>query len=107
MAIEALQLAQEQGLKVKLLIPRLLYPVAEGVYQEFLASVQRGLVVEQSHQGQLYRTLRMFVDVPAGVESLAKSGSNPILATEIVDRLRSMALGMQRKREYEPEPELG
>jgi 2-oxoglutarate ferredoxin oxidoreductase subunit alpha len=106
-AIEALQLAQEQGLKVKLLIPRLLYPVAEGVYQEFLASVQRGLVVEQSHQGQLYRTLRMFVDVPAGVESLAKSGSNPILATEIVDRLRSMALGMQRKREYEPEPELG
>ncbi len=47
------------------------------------------------------------VDVPAGVESLAKSGSNPILASEIVERLRTMAMGMQRKRAYEPEPELG
>ena len=106
-AMEALQLAHEQGLKVKLLIPKLLYPVAEAVYQEFFASVKRGLVVEQSHQGQLHRTLRMFLDVPGGMESFAKSGSNPILASEIVDRLRVMALGMQRKREFEPEPELG
>ena len=106
-AMEALQLAHEQGLKVKLLIPKLLYPVAEAVYQDFFASVKRGLVVEQSHQGQLYRTLRMFVEMPGGMESLAKSGSNPILASEIVDRLRTMALGMQRKRAYEPEPELG
>jgi 2-oxoglutarate ferredoxin oxidoreductase subunit alpha len=106
-AMEALQLAHEQGLKVKLLIPKLLYPVAEAVYQEFFASVKRGLVVEQSHQGQLHRTLRMFLDVPGGMESFAKSGSNPILANEIVDRLRVMALGMQRKREFEPEPELG
>ena len=37
-----------------------------------------GLVVEQSHQGQLYRLLRMFVDVPRGVASLARSGANPI-----------------------------
>ena len=106
-AMEALQLAHEQGLKVKLLIPKLLYPVAEAVYQEFFASVKRGLVVEQSHQGQLHRTLRMFLDVPGGMESFAKSGSNPILVSEIVDRLRVMALGMQRKREFEPEPELG
>jgi 2-oxoglutarate ferredoxin oxidoreductase subunit alpha len=106
-AMEALQLAHEQGLKVKLLIPKLLYPVAEAVFQEFFASVKRGLVVEQSHQGQLHRTLRMFLDVPGGMESFAKSGSNPILANEIVDRLRVMALGMQRKREFEPEPELG
>jgi hypothetical protein len=41
------------------------------------------------------------------MESLAKSGSNPILASEIVDRLRAMALGMQRKRAYEPQPDLG
>jgi len=106
-AMEALELAHEQGLKVKLLVPKLLYPVAEAVYQDFLASVKRGLVVEQSHQGQLYRTLRMFVDLPGGMESLAKSGSNPILASEIVDRLRAMALGMQRKRAYEPQPDLG
>ena len=55
---------------------------------DFFRGVQAGLVVEQSHQGQLYRILRMYVDVPAGVQSLARSGSNPILPTSIVERLR-------------------
>ena len=39
------------GLRVKVLVPKLLFPVAEQVYQDFFASVKRGLVVEQSHQG--------------------------------------------------------
>jgi 2-oxoglutarate ferredoxin oxidoreductase subunit alpha len=73
---------------VKALIPRLLYPVAEEVYRDFLASVKRGLVVEQSHLGQLYRLIRMFVDVPKGLKSFAKSGSNPFSPDEIVERLR-------------------
>jgi 2-oxoglutarate ferredoxin oxidoreductase subunit alpha len=106
-AVEALQEAQAQGLKAKLLIPRLLYPIAEEVYREFFHSLRQGLVIEQSHQGQLYRLLRMFMDVPSGLESLAKSGSNPILTAEIVERLRKMAMGMQRKEQFEPEPELG
>ncbi len=106
-AIEAFQAAQGQGLNVKLLIPRLIYPIAEFVYKDFFSSVKKGLVVEQSHQGQLYRILRMFVDVPEGIESLAKSGSNPILVREIVERLRIMVLSLHRKGKYEPEPELG
>src|SRR5215472_2142201 len=52
-AREAFELARVRGLPVKLLIPYLLYPVAEPVYQRFFASVFRGLVLEQSHQGQL------------------------------------------------------
>jgi 2-oxoglutarate ferredoxin oxidoreductase subunit alpha len=103
-AREAFRLAQEEGIRVKLLVPRLLYPVAEEIYQDFFASVKSGLVVEQSHQGQLYRLIRMFVDVPAGVRSLAKSGSNPIVPQEVVDRLRKMALALQRGRLPEPEP---
>src|SRR6185295_14662219 len=55
---EALQLAQREGLRVKLLIPYLLYPVIEEIYREFLIPVRAGLVVEQSHQGQLFRILR-------------------------------------------------
>lgn len=103
-ALEALQLANAEGLQVKLLIPKLLYPVSEEIYQDFFASVKAGLVVEQSHQGQLHHVIRMSVNVPTGVESLTRSGSNPIGATEIVDRLRAMALDLQRKRvpQYEP-----
>ncbi len=101
-ALEALQIAQQQGIKVKLLIPKLVYPVVEEVYTEFFASIKRGLVVEQNHQSQLYRLIRMFVDVPRGVETLAKSGSNPITPAEVVDRLRQMMMALQREKESEP-----
>ena len=106
-AREARRLAETRGLRVKLLVPTLLYPVADEVYREFFASVQRGLVIEQSHQGQLYRLLRMFVDVPAGVEPMCKSGSNPITPGEVWGRIKDIALRLQRTKEREQEPALG
>jgi 2-oxoglutarate ferredoxin oxidoreductase subunit alpha len=102
-AQEALRLAQAEGLQVKLLVPRLLYPVAETVYQDFFASVQRGLFIEQSYQAQLYRIVRMHVDLPAQVKSFAKSGSNPILPSEVLDRLREMVVSIQGNQQPQPE----
>ncbi len=93
---EALQKAHTEGLCVKLLVPRLLYPVAEDVYRDFLRGAQAGLVVEQSHQGQLFRLLRMFVDLPAGITSFARSGAHPIQPAEVVAGLREAALALQR-----------
>lgn len=103
-AREALRLAQAEGLRVKLLVPKLLYPVAEPVYQDFFASVRRGLFIEQSFQAQLYRLVRMFVDVPALVRPLAKSGSNPIQPAEVLERLREMVVALQSNRNGHPEP---
>jgi 2-oxoglutarate ferredoxin oxidoreductase subunit alpha len=91
-AREALQLARAEGLRVKLLVPTLLYPVSEPVYQEFFASVTQGLFIEQSFQGQLYRLVRMFVDLPVLVKPFARSGSNPFLPVEVLDRLRAMSV---------------
>jgi 2-oxoglutarate ferredoxin oxidoreductase subunit alpha len=99
LALEALELAGRAGLQVKVLVPRLLYPVAEEVYREFFASVKRGLVIEQSHQGQLHRIIRMYVDVPKGLESFARSGSNPISPAEIVERLRQQARAILEERQ--------
>jgi len=90
-AREAFALARARGLPVKLLIPYLLYPVAEPVFRDFFASVERGLVLELSHQGQLYRVLRMFVDVPRGVVSFARSGAHPFRADEVLGRLQQLA----------------
>ena len=87
---EAFEQAQREGLGVKLFVPRLLYPVAERAYRELFASVRAGLVVEQSHQGQLHRIVRMFVDVPPGVVSFARSGANPFRPEEVLARLREM-----------------
>ena len=104
-AKEALRLARAEGLRVKLLIPKLLYPVAEPVYQDFFASVKRGLFIEQSFQAQLYRLVRMYVDVPALVKPLAKSGSNPIQPLEVLERLRAMVTALQGNRNHH-QPEL-
>ncbi len=103
-AREALRLAHKQGIRVKLLVPKLVFPVAEEVYADFFRNVRSGFVIEQSHQGQLYRILRMYVNVPAGVQSLARSGSNPILPVAIVDRLCRLVLLAQREHVPEVEP---
>jgi 2-oxoglutarate ferredoxin oxidoreductase subunit alpha len=97
-AREALAKAQAGGVRAKLLVPRLLYPVAQQVYEDFFASVRAGFVLEQSHQGQLYRLLRMFVDVPRAVAPFARSGSNPFTPAEVADRMRDCAVAAQRAR---------
>ena len=90
-ALEALHLARAEGLKARLLVPKLLYPVAEDVYREFFAPLRKCLVIEQSHQGQLYRIIRMWVPVPPEFQVLAKSGSNPISPEEVLEKIRLMA----------------
>jgi 2-oxoglutarate ferredoxin oxidoreductase subunit alpha len=102
---EALDHARRMGLRAKLLVPYLLYPVAEEVYRDFFASVRAGLVVEQSHQGQLYRVLRMFLDLPRGVRPFAKSGANPFLPLEVAEHLQKAALALQREGEDRREPQ--
>jgi 2-oxoglutarate ferredoxin oxidoreductase subunit alpha len=104
-AREALRLAESEGLHAKLLVPKLLYPVAEPIYQDFFASVTRGLFIEQSFQAQLYRLVRMYVDVPALVKPFAKSGSNPIQPAEVLERLREMVVALQGNRNHH-RPEL-
>lgn len=86
-AIEALESLQAKGHKVRLLIPRLLYPVAEKVYENFFKTVKRGLIIEQSHQGQLARVIRMYVNIPEEVQSYNKSGSNPIIPAEVITEM--------------------
>ena len=102
---EAVSIAREEGLNVKLLVPYLVYPVAEGVYRDFFASVQRGLVVEQSHLGQFYRVLRMYVDLPKGVESMARSGANPFRPSEIVVVLHRLLAELQHSQAGNLQPQ--
>ena len=94
---EALALCHERGLRAKLLVPRMLYPVVEEVYRGFFESLQAGVVVEQSHQGQLYRLLRMFLDVPRGVMPFCRSGAHPFMPSEVVARIGDLSAQLQRR----------
>ncbi|GLH66125.1 2-oxoacid:acceptor oxidoreductase subunit alpha [Geothrix edaphica] len=102
---EALQMAREQGLDVKLMVPYLLYPVAEQTYRDFFVSVQKGLVVEQSHLAQTFKVLRMHLDLPKGLQSLARSGANPFLPGEIVAALHQLLAELQRSHEGKLQPQ--
>jgi 2-oxoglutarate ferredoxin oxidoreductase subunit alpha len=93
-AMEALELAARERLRVKLLVPKLLYPVAEETYVGFFKSVRRGLVVEQSYRGQLLQVLRMAGVAPPGVEAFARVGAVPITPADIVGRLRELAAAL-------------
>ncbi len=102
---EALALARAERLRVKLLVPYLLYPIAERVYRRFFESVKAGLVVEQSQQGQLYRILRTQLDLPKGLRSFCRTGANPFRPSEVVATLRDAVLEMQRRVEDTQQPQ--
>ncbi|MDH4198827.1 MAG: 2-oxoacid:acceptor oxidoreductase subunit alpha [Spirochaetia bacterium] len=89
-AMEARDLAEAEGIKVKLLVPKLLFPVAESVYMDYFKSVKKGLVIEQNVLGQLYHIIRMFVNVPDGLKSFAKAGSNPFGEHEILKKIKEL-----------------
>jgi 2-oxoglutarate ferredoxin oxidoreductase subunit alpha len=101
---EAVEIGASKGFRVKLLIPRLLFPVNEGIYRRFFSGVKSGLVVEQSYLGQLYRILRMHTDVPAAVTSFCRSGAAPFAAAEIVAKLEHDVLELQTRKAEMREP---
>jgi len=102
---EALQMAKAEGINVKLLVPYLLYPVAEGAYHDFFDSVQKGLIIEQTHLAQYFKLLRMHLDLPAGVRSVARDGANPFLPREIVAMLHRLLSELQRSHEDNLQPQ--
>jgi 2-oxoglutarate ferredoxin oxidoreductase subunit alpha len=89
--LEAVRKARADGLKVKALVPKLIYPVIEDIYREFFVSLSHCLVVEQSHQGQLHKIIRMWVDVPKDFASYAKSGANPIAPEDLIQKIHALA----------------
>ncbi len=104
-AREAMVLARKEGLDVKLLVPYLIFPIAEPFYRDFFASVQRGLVVEQSYLAQFFKVLRMHLDLPKGVKPMARSGANPFQPGEIVAALQNCLAELQRSHEGELQPQ--
>jgi 2-oxoglutarate ferredoxin oxidoreductase subunit alpha len=102
---EALDMAKAEGLNVKLLVPYLLYPVAENVYNDFFRSTQKGLIIEQNHLAQTFKLLRMHINLPEGVKSLARSGANPFLPGEIVAALHHLLSELQRSHEGQLQPQ--
>jgi len=84
---EALARAAAGGVQAKLVAIRLLAPLQSGALANALAGVERVLVVEQNHSGQLLRHLRSAFDLPARQSSFRRPGPLPLRPGELADAI--------------------
>lgn len=80
------RLPPEQRERLRLVSLRLLLPAQPERMEEALRGVERALVVEQNHSGQLYRFLRAFYDLPA-TAPLHRPGPSVFRPGEVASRL--------------------
>jgi 2-oxoglutarate ferredoxin oxidoreductase subunit alpha len=84
---EALARAAAQGVHARLVALRLLAPLRRDALAEALDGVDRVLVVEQNHSGQLLRHLRAEFDLPARQASFRRPGPLPLRPGELADTI--------------------
>jgi 2-oxoglutarate ferredoxin oxidoreductase subunit alpha len=82
-AREAIEELRGNGANIRLIAPRLLFPVQPERFMAALDGVKRILVVEQSHSGQFHRYLRAHYDLIDDVRVLNRPAPLPIRPSEI------------------------
>ena len=82
------RLANDPKAKIKLISLRLLLPAQPDKMAEALEGVQRLIVIEQNHSGQLYHFLRSWYELPADVASIHRPGPSVFRPGEIAAKLR-------------------
>lgn len=84
---EAAERARAQGLKVRVIAPRLLLPAQPERMAKALAGVRKAVVVEQSHGAQFHKYLRAHYDLPGEVDVVARPGPLPIRPSQVLSHL--------------------
>ncbi len=83
-AEEVVKRAAANGQSVSAFIPQIIMPFPKNELDQFLASVDQVIIVEQNYTAQFYKYLRSFVDLPAGrTHVYKKSGGATITMAEI------------------------
>ena len=82
-AREGIALAATDGIKARMVAPRLLAPVQPERLAAALKGVKRILAVEQTHGAQFSKFLRAHYDLPAPMRMLSRPGPLPITGGEI------------------------
>jgi len=87
--IEAIgRLPVDLARRIKLISLRLLLPAQPQKMADALRGVERVMVIEQNHSGQLYRFLRAWYDLPVEVETMCRPGPSVFRPGQVVTALR-------------------
>jgi 2-oxoglutarate ferredoxin oxidoreductase subunit alpha len=85
---EAIARLAGEGIRCRLIAPRVLAPVQRARLAAALAGATRAIVVEQNQTAQLWRLLRGECELPVALASFARPGPLPFRPAEVVARLR-------------------
>jgi 2-oxoglutarate/2-oxoacid ferredoxin oxidoreductase subunit alpha len=88
---EAVRRAAAQGVPVRVIVLRLLAPIQAAAMAQALAGVERVMVVEQNHEGQLLRYLRGVARLPGEPAGFHRPGPLPLRPADICAALLAWA----------------
>jgi 2-oxoglutarate/2-oxoacid ferredoxin oxidoreductase subunit alpha len=88
---EAARRAAAQGLDIRAIVLRLVAPIQPAALAKALEGVERVMVVEQNHEGQLLRYLRGVADLPGRPAGFHRPGPLPLRPADICTALREWA----------------
>lgn len=86
--MEVLEELNKNGMKVKALIPKVLYPVPEADIKNFISSLKKILVIEMSYSKQFYHYLKANADLPKEAKLYKHSGGAPFSVKEIRNAIK-------------------
>ena len=85
---EAIQrLPDDRSVRLKLISLRLLLPIRPVEMAAALEGVERLMVIEQNHTGQLHRFLRAWYELPADVDAVHRPGPGLFRPGELADKI--------------------
>jgi len=85
---EAVESLAAEGIKVRIIAPRLLMPVQTERMAAALEGVEVALVVEQSHGAQFFYYIRGFYAPQCELRSMARPGPLPIRPADVINQIR-------------------
>ncbi|MCC6130208.1 MAG: hypothetical protein IT186_09800, partial [Acidobacteria bacterium] len=97
---EVVRAAAARGEKVSAFVPQMIHPFPEKQLKAYLATIKELLIVEISFQGQFYRYLRSFMDLPEEHLHLFKrSGGKNLAIAEVEEEVRKVFEKMRTREE--------
>lgn len=94
---DAVNQANQNGIRVAALIPQIVYPVPAEQIAEFIAAMKRIVVVELSMNAQFFHVINSAVNLPEDTISYARPGGNALRVSEVLDLINE-ALDPERHR---------